>query len=119
LLIKLVHEQALLVGAHGPKQLKVTSEVPPENEEAAAYARGVVRFMDLADKIAGSGYGSGRNPRDADTEQLLEADVPESPTVKPELLRQVEAIAQETASGPVTLSAAGLSGTKEGWAGPR
>jgi hypothetical protein len=118
-LVKLVHEQALLIGAHAPRQLKVTNEVPPENEEAAAYARGVVRFMDLADKIAGSGYGSGRTELGSDAEELLEADVPELPIVKTELLRMYEATAQETPSGSGTLSAASLSTTAEGWSGPR
>jgi hypothetical protein len=75
--------------------------------------------MDLADKIAGSGYGSGRTELGSDAEELLEADVPELPIVKTELLRMYEATAQETPSGSGTLSAASLSTTAEGWSGPR
>jgi hypothetical protein len=44
----------------------------------------------LADKIAASGYGSGRSEPVVDADVLLEGDVTETPE-KPELLRQYEA----------------------------
>jgi hypothetical protein len=90
MLLKLVHEQALLVGAHSPKQIAVTKDEPVVNEQALEYSRGVVRFMELADKIAASGYGSGRSEPVVDVDVVMQGDVTETPE-KPELLRQYEA----------------------------
>jgi hypothetical protein len=89
-IVKVVHEQALVMGLHAPRQVAVVNEQPVENEQAAKYARDLVTFMNLCDKIAASGYGSGRSPETLDTELLLEADAADSP-LKPELLRQFEA----------------------------
>jgi hypothetical protein len=100
--LKIVHEQAMLVGAHAPKQIAVTNAQPAVNEEAEEYARGVVQFMDLADKIAASGYGSGRAKLAVDPELLLEADVHET-TEKPELLSAYEAGVLEADPDPEPL----------------
>jgi hypothetical protein len=89
-LVKIVHEQALLIGAHAQKQLHVTEDIPETNEQAEEYARGVVEFMNLADKIAASGYGSGRTPPDAPTDFVGYAGTVETDEM-PELLRQYEA----------------------------
>ncbi len=100
-LIKIVHEQALLVGAHSPKQIAVTSEAPPVNEEAQAYAEKVVRFMELSEKLAAIGP-----PRTQLTteyaDELIEAEVAE-PEV-PELLRQFEDQYEERAPSSVPIN---------------
>jgi len=52
----------LLVGAHSPKQIAVTKDEPVVNEQALEYSRGLSSgSWRLADKIAASGYGSGRS----------------------------------------------------------
>jgi hypothetical protein len=61
-----------------------------ENEQAKEYALGVVKFTELADKIADSGYGSGRSRETLDTDVLIETDVVDE-SAPPELLGQFEA----------------------------
>jgi len=75
IIIRLIHEQAVLMGVQAPRQVAITSSPPPVNEEALAFSRDVVRFMDLSDKIAASGYGSGRTELAVDPDLLLETDV--------------------------------------------
>jgi len=100
--IKLIHEQALLTGSHSPKQMAITNEsAPAENEEAQAYAEKVVRFMELSEKLAAIGP-----PRTQLTteyaDELIDADVAE-PEV-PELLRQFESEYDERAPSPVPIN---------------
>ncbi len=94
MLLKIIHEQAMLVGAPAPKQVSVSQAQPAVNEEAEEYARGVVQFMNLADKIAASGYGSGRSATAVDHELRSEMDVQQE-TGTPELLLAFEAGALE------------------------
>jgi len=78
-IVRIIHEQALLAGAHAPKQVTVESGPPVVNEKARQRARDLVEFMDLADQIARSGYGA-RGPV-VNTEQppALDAEVDCSP----------------------------------------
>lgn len=87
-LIKIVHEQALLVGAHAAKQIAVADAGNVVNEEAMAYAKDVVRFMELSEKMAAANHGRSRLTAD-DADAIIDADLVE-PTV-PDLLRQFEA----------------------------
>jgi hypothetical protein len=101
-IIKLIHEQAVLMGVNAPRQIAVSNEQPVRNEQAEEYARGVVEYMELADKIAASGYGSGRSVSAVDHELLIEMDVPEE-TDAPELLLAFEAGALEADPDPEPL----------------
>lgn len=98
-MIKLIHEQAMLMGVQAPRQISVSNEQPVRNEEAEEYARGVVEYMRLADKIAASGYGSGRSASAVDHELLIEMDVPDE-SGTPELLLAFEAGALEADPDP-------------------
>ena len=103
IILRLIHEQAVLMGVNAPKQqFAFTYEQPVRNEQAEEYARGVVRYMELADKIAASGYGSGRREPRADEKQFLEANRHES-TGTPELLLAYEAGALEMDPDPEPL----------------
>jgi len=88
--VKIIHEQAVLMGVNAPRQVAVATFKPQDNEEALKLSRDVVRFMELADRIAESGYGSGRSTMAVDPELLLESDVSEA-TGTPELLLAYEA----------------------------
>jgi hypothetical protein len=91
IILRLIHEQAVLMGVNAPKQqIAFTYEQPVRNEQAEEYARGVVRYMELADKIAASSYGSGRREPTADEKLFLESNLHES-TGTPELLLAYEA----------------------------
>lgn len=91
IILRLIHEQAVLMGVNAPKQqIAITHEQPVKNEQAEEYARGVVEYMRLADKIAASGYGSGRAKPTVDDELFLETNLHES-TGTPELLLAYEA----------------------------
>ncbi len=99
IIVRLVHEQAVLMGVNAPRQIAVSTEQPVVNEQAEEYARGVVRFMELADKIAASGYGSGRSNLAVDHELLIEMDAQEEAGT-PELLLAFEAGALEVEPVP-------------------
>ena len=47
IILRLIHEQAVLMGVQAPRQIAVTSDQPVVNEQAEEYARGVVRYMQL------------------------------------------------------------------------
>jgi hypothetical protein len=103
--LKFCHEQALLVGAHAPKQTTTTHKVE-ENAQADQFANDLTEWMDLADKLGMSGYGSGREELShEDAESVLDADI--VPTPRPPLLEQVEEAASKTnghtPSAPINL----------------
>ncbi len=99
IIIRLIHEQAVLMGVNAQKQIAVTNDQPVVNEQAEEYARGVVQFLNLADKIAASGYGGGRSASAVAHELLIEMDVQEE-TGTPELLLAFEAGALEVEPVP-------------------
>jgi hypothetical protein len=82
-LVRLSHEQALLFGAHAPKQIAVTDEAPTVNEEAMAAAQRMIQFMTLSEKMAAVGRPRARLSSEA-ADELIEADVVEAEV--PELL---------------------------------
>jgi hypothetical protein len=99
-LVRLTHEQALLFGAHAPKQIRVDNALPVVNEQAAQRAREMVRFMELSDKMAAVGPGRrGLTAQEAD--DIIEAD-PE--VVTPELLREYESLQVEPAPSSVPIN---------------
>jgi hypothetical protein len=96
-LVKIVHEQALLMGVHAPKQTSVTHKIE-ENPLADQFANDLNEWMDLADKIARSGYGLGREELShEEAENVLDADG--EPT-KPALLRAYAAGELESVPAP-------------------
>ena len=99
-IVRIVHEQALLMGAHAPRQVAVTQTVV-ENPLADEYVEDLEdleKWMDLADKIAQSGYGSGREELTHDeAESALDAD---SEPTTPSLEHAYEAV--ELGPYPVT-----------------
>jgi hypothetical protein len=86
-MVRLSHEQALLFGAHVPKQIRVDNASPVENEQAAQRAREIVEFMELSEKMAAVGPGR-RGLTTQEAENIIEAD--EIKPSKPELLREFE-----------------------------
>jgi hypothetical protein len=78
-IVRIVHEQALLMGAHAPRQVAVTQTVV-ENPLADQYVEDLEKWMDLADKLGLSGYGSGREEMASeDAEGVLDADLEPAP----------------------------------------
>jgi hypothetical protein len=100
-MVRLSHEQALLVGAHAPKQIAVTDDAPVENEQAMEKAQRMIQFMTLSEKMAAVGPGRrGLTPQEAD--DIIEADTSEPTT--PELLQEYEALRVEPAPSSVPIN---------------
>jgi hypothetical protein len=114
MIVKLIHEQAWLMGLHAPRQTVVTNEQPVKNEQAEAFAQDVARFIELSNKMVRSAPGDPE--ASVDTEPSLDAEASELAAEKSWLLRQV---GDPDVGREPTLSAESFSGLSTGRSGLR
>jgi hypothetical protein len=109
-IVRLIHEQAWLMGLHAPRQVAVVKDQPVKNEQAEAFARDVARFIELSNKMVGPAREDPELSFDA--ESSFDGEVSEFAAERSWLLSQVGEVDMDREP---TLSAESFSGLSTNW----